>query len=227
MSELLPSVEINPSAPVTASVIFLHGLGADGHDLAPLAAELGLPGVRFVFPHAPVRPVTINNSYRMRAWYDIVSRDILQGEDAAGIRVSEQQVRALIRRELEHGVAAERIVLAGFSQGGAIALHTGLRYPQRLAGILALSTYLPLATSIREEAASANAETPILMAHGTEDDVVPCPAGEKSQRLLTSLGYDVLWRSYPMPHTLCAAEIADVAAWLGEVLKLKLPHPPG
>lgn len=227
MSELLPSVEINPSAPVTASVIFLHGLGADGHDLASLAAELGLPGVRFVFPHAPVRPVTINNSYRMRAWYDIVSRDILQGEDAAGIRVSEQQVRALIRRELEHGVAAGRIVLAGFSQGGAIALHTGLRYPQRLAGILALSTYLPLATSVREEAASANAETPILMAHGTEDDVVPCPAGEKSQRLLTSLGYDVLWRSYPMPHTLCAAEIVDVAAWLGEVLKLKLPHPPG
>lgn len=227
MSELLSSVEINPSTPVTASVIFLHGLGADGHDLAPLAAELGLPGVRFVFPHAPVRPVTINNGYRMRAWYDLVSRDILQGEDAAGIQVSTQQVCALIRRELEQGVAAERIVLAGFSQGGAIALHTGLRYPQRLAGILALSTYLPLATSVREEAASANAETPILMAHGTEDDVVPYPAGEKSQRLLTSLGYDVRWRSYPMPHTLCAAEIADVAVWLGEVLKLELPHPPG
>ena len=225
MSELLSSVEINPSAPVTASVIFLHGLGADGHDLAPLAAELDLGGVRFVFPHAPVRPVTINGGYRMRAWYDIVSRDIVQGEDATGIRQSEQQVRALIQHELEQGIAAERIVLAGFSQGGAIALHTGLRYSQRLAGILALSTYLPLAASVREESTVANGATPILMAHGTEDDVVPYSAGEKSRQLLTSLGRTVIWRSYPMPHTLCAAEITDAAIWLSEVLLLELPRP--
>ncbi len=227
MSELLSSIEINPSAPATASVIFLHGLGADGNDLAPLAAELDLAGVRFVFPHAPVRPVTINGGYRMRAWYDIVSRDILQGEDDAGIRASEQQVCALIQHEHAQGVAAGRIVLAGFSQGGAVALHTGLRYPQRLAGILALSAYLPLVASVKAESARANAETPIMMAHGTEDDVVPYAAGEKSQRLLAGLGHPVIWRSYPMPHTLCAAEIADAAIWLSEVLELELPRPPG
>ncbi len=226
MSELLSSVEVNPSAPVTASVVFLHGLGADGDDLAPLAAELDLAGVRFVFPHAPVRPVTINGGYRMRAWYDIVSRDILQGEDDAGIRESEQQVCALIRHEMGQGVPANRIVLAGFSQGGAIALHTGLRYPQQLAGILALSTYLPLAASLQKEAAPANAATPIMMGHGTEDDVVPYATGENSQRLLASLGHPVIWRSYSMPHTLCAAEIEDVAVWLCGVLALELPRPP-
>ncbi|MDO9372679.1 MAG: alpha/beta hydrolase-fold protein [Gammaproteobacteria bacterium] len=219
-SELLPAVEINPSAPVTASVIFLHGLGADGHDLAPLAAEMNLGGVRFVFPHAPIRPVTINGGYRMRAWYDIASLDIPQGEDEAGIRESEQQVCALIQRELDQGVAADRIVLAGFSQGGAIALHTGLRYPQRLAGMLALSCYLPLAASVKAEAQRANAATPVMMAHGTEDDIVPFAAGEKAQRLLAGLGHTVVWRAYPMPHTLCAQEIQDVSAWLKSVLQV-------
>lgn len=219
-SELLPSVEINPSAPVTASVIFLHGLGADGHDLAPLAAELNPDGVRFVFPHAPIRPVTINGGYPMRAWYDITRLGTAMGEeDAAGIRESEQQVRSLIQRELDRGVAAERVVLAGFSQGGAIALHTGLRYPQRLAGILALSCYLPLAAGVEAEAQRANAGTPIMMAHGTEDDVVPFAAGEKAQRLLAGLGHAVVWRAYPMPHTLCAQEVEDIAVWLQGVLQ--------
>ncbi|MDA1107676.1 MAG: alpha/beta fold hydrolase [Proteobacteria bacterium] len=219
-SELLPAVEINPSAPVTASVIFLHGLGADGHDLAPLAAELNLDGVRFVFPHAPIRPVTINGGYRMRAWYDIAGVDITHEQDSAGIRESEQQIRTLIQRELDQGIAADRVVLAGFSQGGAVALHTGLRYSGRLAGILALSSYLPLADSVKAEAQPANAATPIMMAHGTEDDIVPFAAGEKTQRLLTGLGHAVVWRTYPMPHTLCAQEIQDVAAWLKSVLQV-------
>lgn len=198
----------------------MHGLGADGHDLAPLAAELGLEGVRFVFPHAPVRPVTINGGARMRAWYDIAGLDIAMGEDETGIRESEQQVRALIQREVDQGVAADRIVLAGFSQGGAIALHTGLRYPQRLAGMLALSCYLPLAVSVPAEAQRANAGTPIMMAHGTEDEIIPCAAGERSQQLLTGLGYTVTWRAYPMPHTLCGQEIADCAVWLQGVLRV-------
>ncbi len=220
MSELLPAVEINPSGPVTASVIFLHGLGADGHDLAPLAAELDLAGVRFVFPHAPLRPVTINGGYRMRAWYDVSGADFGTGQDEAGIRESEQQLRALIRREEEHGVPARRMVLAGFSQGGAIALHTGLRYPERLAGIVDLSGYLPLAETLPAEAHPANKWLPIMMAHGTEDTVIPLALGELSCRILEARSYPVIWRTYPMPHTLCAEEIEDISVWLREVLRI-------
>lgn len=219
MSGLLPAVEINPSGPVTASVIFLHGLGADGHDLAPLVAELDLPGVRFVFPHAPVRPVTINGGYRMRAWYDVLGADFGAGQDEAGVRESEQQLRALIRREAERGVPAHRIVLAGFSQGGAVALHTVLRYPERLGGALALSTYLPLMETLPAEAHSANKDLPILLAHGMEDTVIPLTLGEASSRKLKALGYPVTWRSYLMPHTLCAEEIEDVKIWLKGVLQ--------
>lgn len=219
MSGLLPAVEINPSGPVTASVIFLHGLGADGHDLAPLVAELDLPGVRFVFPHAPVRPVTINGGYRMRAWYDVLGADFGAGQDEAGVRESEQQLRALIRREAERGVPAHRIVLAGFSQGGAVALHTVLRYPERLGGALALSTYLPLMETLPAEAYSANKDLPILLAHGMEDTVIPLTLGEASSRKLKALGYPVTWRSYLMPHTLCAEEIEDVKIWLKGVLQ--------
>ncbi len=220
MSEQLPAVEVNPPGPVTASVIFLHGLGADGHDLAPLAAELDLPGVRFVFPHAPVRPVTINGGYRMRAWYDVLGADFGAGQDEAGIRESEQQLRALIRREVERGMPASRIVLAGFSQGGAIALHTALRYPERLAGTVALSGYLPLMETLPAEAHLANKDMPILLAHGTGDAVIPLALGEASCRRLKALGFPVTWRSYPMPHTLCAAEIEDAKGWLRILLLL-------
>lgn len=220
MSEPLPTVEINPSGPVTASVIFLHGLGADGHDLAPLAAELDLPGVRFVFPHAPIRPVTINGGYRMRAWYDVLGADFGTNQDETGIRESEQQLRALIRREVERGVPASRIVLAGFSQGGAIALHTGLRYPDRLGGIIALSSYLPLPEALPAEAHAANKDLPVMMAHGTEDTVIPFALGEASYRKLKSLDYPAAWRSYSMPHTLCAEEIEDIAQWLRGVLRI-------
>ncbi|MFP5344248.1 MAG: alpha/beta hydrolase [Gammaproteobacteria bacterium] len=220
MSELLPAVEINPSGAVTASVIFLHGLGADGHDLTSLAAELDLPGARFVFPHAPVRPVTINGGYRMRAWYDVLGADFGTTQDEAGIRESEQRVRALIRREVERGVSAHRIVLVGFSQGAAIALHTALRYPERLAGALALSGYLPLGETLRAEAHPANKDLPIMLAHGAEDTVIPLTLGEASCRKLAALGYPVTWRSYPMPHTLCAEEIEDVKGWLKRILLL-------
>ncbi len=220
MSELLPAVEINPSGPVTASVIFLHGLGADGHDLTSLAAELDLAGVRFVFPHAPVRPVTINGGYRMRAWYDVSGTDFGSGQDETGIRESEQQLHALIRREEERGVPAQRVVLAGFSQGGAIALHTGLRYPERLAGIVALSSYLPLAETLQAEAHPANKALPILMAHGTEDTVIPLALGELSCQRLKVQDYPVTWRGYLMAHTLCTEEIEDIAQWLRGVLRM-------
>lgn len=220
MSELLPTVEINPSGPVTAIVIFLHGLGADGNDLAPLAEELDLAGVRFVFPHAPVRPVTINDGCRMRAWYDVTSTSLGSRQDEAGIRESEQQLRALIRREVECGVPAQRIVLAGFSQGGAIALHTGLRYPERLAGIIALSSYLPLAETLQTEAHPDNKELPVMMAHGTEDTVIPLALGEISCQRLKMQDYPVTWRSYPIPHTLCVDEIEDISEWLRGVLRI-------
>lgn len=220
MSELLPTVEINPSGSVTASVICLHGLGADGHNLASLATELDVPGARFVFPHAPVRPVTINGGYRMRAWYDVLGADFGTAQDEAGIRESEQQLRALIRREVERGVPAHRIVLAGFSQGAAIALHTGLRYPERLAGALALSGYLPLVETLQAEVHPANKDLPVMLAHGTEDTVIPLALGELSCQRLKMQDYPVTWRSYPVPHTLCVDEIEDISEWLRGVLRI-------
>jgi phospholipase/carboxylesterase len=216
VTRLPETVELETAAGADASVIWLHGLGADGHDFEPVVPELRLPpalGVRFVFPHAPVRPVTLNMGMRMRAWYDIVQ---LGGgpEDGDGIRASQALTEGLIARERERGVAPGRIVLAGFSQGGAIALHTGLRHAKRLAGILALSTYLPLADSLAAQAGAANRDLPIFMAHGRFDDVIPLERARQSRERLESLGYAVAWREYAMPHSVCGEEIADIAAWL-------------
>ena len=213
----LDAVEINPAATARACIIWLHGLGADGHDFEPLIPQLGLVdtlGVRVVLPHAPQRPVTINSGMVMPAWYDIRAADFSSGEDREGIRESQQQLQALIRREVDNGIAPERIVLAGFSQGGAIVLHTGLRYPQPLAGILALSTYLPLADTLAAEAAAANSKVPIMMAHGMQDPVVPMMLALQSRDRLQQLGYGVKWHSYPMQHALCPEEIGDVRDWL-------------
>lgn len=197
----------------------MHGLGADGHDFEPIVPELQLSlPVRYVFPHAPQRAVTVNGGYIMRAWYDIAAFNLTRGEDAAGIRASAAQVEALIAREIQRGVPARRIVLAGFSQGGAMALHAGLRHRERLAGILALSTYLPLADTLSAEAAEANRAVPIFMGHGNDDTVVAPPHALVSRRKLEAAGYAVEWHEYAMAHAVCPEEIADVRAWLGRVL---------
>jgi len=218
-SNYLESVEIEPSVPARASVIWLHGLGADGHDFAPIAPQLRIATpVRYVFPHAPQRPVTINNGYVMRAWYDITGFDSNRKEDEAGMQASAVQVNALIARERERGIAAGRILLAGFSQGGAVALHTGLRYHERLAGILALSTYLPLAASVGAEAQPANRAIPIFMAHGSEDTVIALPRALMSQQRLEELGYPVEWHCYPMAHSVCNEEIDDIRLFMARTL---------
>jgi phospholipase/carboxylesterase len=211
------TVEVEPGRPADAAVILMHGLGADGHDFESLVPELRLPpsaSVRWVFPHAPVRPVTINAGYRMRAWYDILALDRSAPEDEAGIRKSADAIRGLVRRERQRGVASTRILLAGFSQGGALALFTALREPERLAGVVGLSTYLPLARALSDEAHPANAAVPVFMAHGTFDPVVPLPLGEGSRDLLRDHGYEVEWHTYPMPHSVSAAEIADLRAFV-------------
>lgn len=220
MPELLPAIEINPTRAVKASVICLHGLGADGHDLESLATQLATAeqAVRFIFPHAPQRAITRSDGYVMRAWYDVYGPDLAEKFDEAGIRTSERQVRALIEREIQAGIAARCVVVMGFSQGGAMALHAGLRYPERLGGILALSTYLLLPDKVREEAHPANADVPIMMTHGTQDDVIPLERGEAARAKLQELGYRVQWRVYPMPHTLCVPEIEDMANWLRAIL---------
>lgn len=213
----LDAVEINPPGSPRACIIWLHGLGADGHDFEPLIPQLGLVddlGVRVVLPHAPHRAVTINSGMVMPAWYDIRAADFSRGEDSEGIRQSEQQLQALIRREVDNGIPPERIVLAGFSQGGAVVLHTGLRYPQPLAGILALSSYLPLADTLGAEAAAANSRVPIMMAHGTQDPVVPVMLALQSRDRLEQLGYRVNWHSYPMQHALCPEEVGELRDWL-------------
>jgi phospholipase/carboxylesterase len=197
----------------------MHGLGADGHDFEPVASELRLgPAVRWVFPHAPVRAVTINGGARMRAWYDILGFDRNAAEDEHGIRESAAGIRALVEREEQRGIAAGRIVLAGFSQGGAMALHTALREPERLAGVIALSTYVPLASKLEAESHPANAAVPVFMGHGTWDDIVPLALGERSRDALRSHGYDVEWHTYPMPHSVCPEEIAQMRDWLVRVL---------
>jgi len=211
----MEAVEINTGPNPQAAVIWLHGLGADGHDFEPIVPELGLTKpVRFVFPHAPVRPVTINQGMRMRAWYDIFQ---FGGgpEDEAGLRASQKLVDALIR---EQPVGPEKIVLAGFSQGGAVALQTALRYPQRLAGVLALSCYLPLNTSVEAERSQANRDVPIFMAHGHYDDIIPLRRAEQSKQLLEKLGYKVEWKTYPMPHSVCPEEISDLSEFLLRIL---------
>jgi len=210
-------VVLSPPAPATASVIWLHGLGADGFDFVPIVGELGLPEdrpVRFVFPHAPVRPVTVNAGYEMRAWYDIISFTPEGRADAAGLAEASARVAGYIRREVESGVPASRILLAGFSQGGAVALFAGLRYPERLAGILALSTYLPFPGKLAAEKSAANAKVPILMCHGREDPMVKLWMGTETRDLLQAEGHSVEWHDYPMQHEICIEEIADVSRWL-------------
>lgn len=217
LHESADCVTLVPAGTPTAAVIWLHGLGADGHDFVPIVQELRLPSslaVRFVFPHARPRPITINNGFVMRGWYDIKSLARIRPEDAEGIRESATVVNRYIEQEVAAGIAANRIVIAGFSQGGAIALHVGLRYPQRLAGILALSTYLPLRDSVAAEASPANRDVPILMCHGVNDPVLPHDLGSTSRDLLQTLDHAVEWRSYPMEHQVCLEEIADISAWL-------------
>jgi phospholipase/carboxylesterase len=220
--ELLERVELETGPTPTASVIWLHGLGADGNDFVPVVRELALPPslpIRFVFPHAPVRPVTINNGFRMRAWYDIVAADFNSRADLAGVSASQRHVEALIAREAGRGIPAARVVVAGFSQGGAVALYTGVRHAERLAGIIALSTYLVGADKLATEAASANREAPIFMAHGTADPVVRFEWGNASREALVKAGYQVEWHTYGMEHSVCLEEISAVSAWLQRVLR--------
>jgi phospholipase/carboxylesterase len=217
INETQAAVSLEPTTPATAAVIWLHGLGADGYDFVPIVAELKLPAtlaVRFVFPHAEPRPVTINNGFVMRAWYDIKGLSREGNEDDAGIRASEQVVRSYIEAEIARGIPSSRIVIAGFSQGGAIALQTALRYDAPLAGVMALSTYLPLRTSLAAEASAANRAIPILMCHGTQDGVVAPQMGEWSRDVLMQLGYRVAWRTYPMQHSVFLEEIEDISRWL-------------
>jgi len=211
----MDAVEIETGSPPRAAVIWLHGLGADGHDFEPIVPELRLKqAVRFVFPHAPERPVTINQGMRMRAWYDILQFGGGR-EDDKGIHASQALIVKLIE---EQPVPPEKIVLAGFSQGGAIALQTALRYPKRLAGVMALSTYLPLAATLPAERAAANAEVPIFMAHGSYDDIIPIQRARDSRSFLEKLGYRIEWHDYPMPHSLCGEEVRDISAFLAKLL---------
>jgi len=219
---VLESIVIETRADPGWSVIWLHGLGADGHDFEPIVPELvdrAWPALRFVFPHAPVRPVTVNGGMPMRAWYDITGMEIAQKQDEAGMRASIAQLEELIAREQARDVAAENIILAGFSQGGAIALAGGVRHAQKLGGIVALSTYLPMAEKTDTETAPANRAIPIFMGHGTVDPIVPLRLGEMSRDALQRLGYAVAWHSYPMAHQVCAEEIADLRRWLGARLR--------
>ncbi len=217
-AEPLETLEIETAPNPRASIIWLHGLGADGNDFAPLADEIDLPiGVRYIFPHAPMMPVSINGGYVMRAWYDI-SDAAIRREDEAGVRASQQSVEVLLAREKSRGIGVSRIVLAGFSQGGAIALQAGLRHGERLAGIMALSTYVPLADQLAAEAGPANRGVPIFMAHGTADPMIPLARAQASRDLLLEQGYALEWREYRMPHSVCPQEIADIGAWLGRVL---------
>ena len=219
MSQDLIEVETGPN-PV-ATIIWMHGLGADGHDFEPIVPELVRRGerpLRFVFPHAPVRPVTLNNGYRMRAWYDIISIQRGAAQDEVGIRASHAIVEALIRRENERGIPTSKIVLAGFSQGGAMALYSGTRYPEKLAGVMGLSCYMLLESRFTAERVAENHATPIFLGHGTQDPVVSPLLGEATRRMLEAEGYAVEWHAYPMPHSVCPQEVADIAAWLRRVV---------
>jgi phospholipase/carboxylesterase len=221
MNNLLTRIELESAPHPTAAVIWLHGLGADGRDFAAIVPELDLkncPPIRFVFPNAPSLPVTLNGGYVMPAWYDIYGPDLVSRQDGAGIKKSEHAIAALIEHEIARGIPAHNIVLAGFSQGCAIALHTGLRFPQKLAGIMALSGYLPLADTLAAERAAANAHTPVFMAHGSQDPVVIPARGEASRDLLVKLGQPVQWHSYPMQHSVHPREVADMAVFLASVL---------
>ena len=225
MTKLLEQVELATGPAPTATVIWLHGLGADGYDFVSIVKELevntlpGLEGgVRFIFPHAPMRPVTINNGMVMRAWYDIKMADLVRQEDEAGLRASQAEIEKLLAREKQRGVAAQRIVLAGFSQGGAITLQTGLRHPERLAGLMVLSSYLPLASTVAAEAAAINRDVPIFMAHGAHDPIIDLSRASASREQLATLGHQVEWHEYPMEHSVCMEEVQAIRAWLGKVL---------
>lgn len=216
---MLQTIEHETRGKAAWSILWLHGLGADGNDFAPIVPQLlrpEWPAIRFVFPHAKVRPVTINNGVPMRAWYDIVSQEIDKRADEAGVRDSINEIEALISRERDRGVPPSRVILIGFSQGGAIALANGLRRQAGVAGIAALSTYLPLAQATTTEITDAGRATPVFMAHGSQDPVVPQSLGLRSREALKALGVQVQWRSYAMPHSVCDAEISDLGDWLGE-----------
>lgn len=214
----LECIEINPDIKPVMAVIWLHGLGADGHDFVSIVPELHLPSdlpVKFIFPHAPLRPITINNGCVMRAWYDIKNLSgMMEEEDEAGIRESSAKIDALIGHEKTKGLTSDKIILAGFSQGGAMVLHAGLRYPEKLGGIIALSSYLPLNKLLPHEKSDANQDISIMMAHGTEDPLIPIMLAEASKDFLIQQGYQVNWHAYPIQHTVCAQEINDISRWL-------------
>lgn len=217
---LLETIEITTADNPAAAVIWMHGLGADGGDFVPIVRELdltGCPAIRFVFPHAQTMPVTINNGYVMRAWYDILAMDLVRREDEAGLRKSQLQIEQLIAREIVRGIPANKIVLAGFSQGCAMVLQTGLRHPQKLAGMLCLSGYLPIHATVAEERSEQNQQTPIFMAHGRGDGVVTIDRAETSRDFLKALGYQLEWHEYMMPHSVCEEEIAAIGPWLRRV----------
>ena len=220
MTDEVQCVEVETGGSVWSAVIWLHGLGADGHDFEPIVPSLGLlgSGVRFVFPHAPLRAVTINMGLIMRAWFDITDLEFRGKADERGIRESVAQVTGLVDRERTRGIASGRIALAGFSQGGTIALHVGLRYPQTLAGVAALSTLLAGGAALESELNEANSGIPIFQAHGTDDPLIPVEHGEKTRDRLVGLGHPVVWKAYPMQHEVCLEEIADLGAWLRERL---------
>jgi len=220
-TSLLDCIVLDTAPNPTAAVIWLHGLGADGNDFAPVVRELDLSGcqaIRFVFPHAPTMPVTVNNGYVMRSWYDILGTDLVRREDEAGLRKSQLAIEQLIAHQIASGIPASRIVLAGFSQGCAMTLQTGLRHPEQLAGLLCLSGYVPLNAKLAQERHLANQPTPIFLAHGESDPVIPIARAEQSRDLLLSLGYAVEWHNYPMQHSLCPQEIKAIGAWFRKVL---------
>lgn len=218
MSDLLACLEIESSSEKSShSIIWLHGLGADGHDFEPIVDELKLAHpFRFIFPHAPEMPVTINNGMRMPAWYDLKSEQIVNQQDEAGIRKSQQSLLALIEREIERGIKSQNIILAGFSQGGAIALHTGLRYEKPLAGIMGLSTYLPLLNTVENEINKANSNTSIFLAHGNYDQVIPLQLASTTNACLHKFNYSSELKTYPMEHSVCPEEIDDISNWINE-----------
>ena len=219
--QLLPCVEINPSSAPKACVIWLHGLGDSGHGFAPIVPELKLPesmAVKFIFPHAPEIPVTINNGMRMRAWYDIKSMAFDRRADLAGVKASAIKIEQLINAQIEQGIPANKIVLAGFSQGGVVSLHLAPRFNQKLAGILALSTYMCEPALLADEAVEANRNTPVMMAHGELDDVVPVAMGSAAYKTLTDNNFNATWQTYPMQHNVCMQELTDISAWLQKIL---------
>ncbi len=221
MTETLETIEIETGHAPKAAVLWMHGLGADGNDFVPIVPELQLPPelpVRFVFPHAPMMPVTLNGGYVMRAWYDVSFDGVSKRPDADGIRASQAAIERLIAREKERGIDSRRIVLAGFSQGGAVTLQTGLRHAEPLAGLMVLSSYLPLADTVADERSAENIGTPIFMAHGRDDPVIGIELAEQSVAQLKTLGYTVEWHEYAMEHSVCMQEIRDIAAWLAQVL---------